>query len=99
MNSNPVERARGWFGRDVPLTKALIVANLATLVLGYAFPRLLAPAYDALGFDGAALARQPWTLLTYPLVAYPGAVDRGTCMGCHRGEGALATPFYGVPVK
>ena len=35
----------------------------------------------------------------YPLVAYPGAVDRGTCMGCHRGEGALATPFYGVPAK
>jgi hypothetical protein len=35
----------------------------------------------------------------FPLAAYPGAVDRGTCMGCHRGEGALATPFYGVPVK
>lgn len=35
----------------------------------------------------------------FPLVAYPGAVDRGTCMGCHRGEGAMATPFYGVPVK
>ncbi|HYH19868.1 MAG TPA: hypothetical protein VD995_14735 [Azospirillum sp.] len=35
----------------------------------------------------------------FPLVAYPGAVDRGTCMGCHRGEGALASPFYGVPVK
>jgi len=35
----------------------------------------------------------------FPLVAYPGAVDRGTCMGCHRGEGALATPFYGVPAK
>ncbi|MBK5959482.1 hypothetical protein CCR97_14880 [Rhodoplanes elegans] len=32
----------------------------------------------------------------FPLAAYPGAVDRGTCMGCHRGEGALATPFYGI---
>lgn len=35
----------------------------------------------------------------FPLAAYPGAVDRGTCMGCHRGDGALATPFYGVPAK
>lgn len=35
----------------------------------------------------------------YPLVAYPGAVDRGTCMGCHRGEGSLGTQFYGVSAK
>lgn len=33
----------------------------------------------------------------FPLSAYPGAVDRSTCLGCHRGEGALATPFYTVP--
>lgn len=32
----------------------------------------------------------------FPLAAYPGAVDRGTCMGCHRGEGSLATRIYGV---
>jgi hypothetical protein len=31
------------------------------------------------------------------IAAYPGAVDRGICLGCHRGEGALATPFYTVP--
>jgi hypothetical protein len=30
----------------------------------------------------------------YPIAAYPGAVDRGICLGCHRGQGALATPFY-----
>ncbi len=35
----------------------------------------------------------------FPLAAYPGAVDRGTCMGCHRGEGALATTFYPGPSK
>lgn len=35
----------------------------------------------------------------FPLVAYPGAVDRSNCLGCHKGEGALATPFYGVPKK
>jgi len=35
----------------------------------------------------------------FPLSAYPGAVDRGTCMGCHRGEGALATQIYGVTPK
>lgn len=35
----------------------------------------------------------------FPLVAYPGAVDRGTCMGCHRGEGSLATRFYGTTPK
>jgi hypothetical protein len=35
----------------------------------------------------------------FPLVAYPGAVDRGTCMGCHRGEGALGTTFYPGPGK
>lgn len=35
----------------------------------------------------------------FPLVAYPGAVDRSNCLGCHKGEGALATPFYGVPAK
>lgn len=35
----------------------------------------------------------------FPLAAYPGAVDRGTCMGCHRGEGSLATRFYGVTPK
>lgn len=35
----------------------------------------------------------------FPLVAYPGAVDRSTCMGCHKGEGNLATPFYGVSAK
>jgi hypothetical protein len=33
----------------------------------------------------------------YPIAAYPGAVDRGICLGCHRGEGALATPFYAMP--
>lgn len=32
-----------------------------------------------------------------PIAAYPGAVDRGICMGCHRGQGALATPFYVMP--
>jgi len=32
----------------------------------------------------------------FPLAAYPGAVDRGTCMGCHRGEGSMATRIYGV---
>lgn len=35
----------------------------------------------------------------FPLAAYPGAVDRGNCMGCHRGEGALATQIYGVSPK
>lgn len=35
----------------------------------------------------------------FPLVAYPGAVDRGICMGCHRGEGSLATRFYGTTPK
>ena len=30
----------------------------------------------------------------FPIAAYPGAVDRGICLGCHRGEGALATRFY-----
>ncbi len=35
----------------------------------------------------------------FPLAAYPGAVDRANCMGCHRGEGGLATPFYGVTQK
>jgi len=35
----------------------------------------------------------------FPLAAYPGAVDRGTCMGCHRGEGSLATRIYGVSPK
>ena len=33
----------------------------------------------------------------FPIAAYPGAVDRGICLGCHRGEGALATPFYAFP--
>lgn len=35
----------------------------------------------------------------FPLAAYPGAVDRGNCMGCHRGEGSLATRIYGVSPK
>jgi len=35
----------------------------------------------------------------FPLVAYPGAVDRSNCLGCHKGEGSLATTFYGVPKK
>jgi len=35
----------------------------------------------------------------FPLVAYPGAVDRANCMGCHRGEGSLATRFYGTAPK
>ncbi len=30
----------------------------------------------------------------FPISAYPGAVDRGICLGCHRGEGAVATPYY-----
>ncbi len=33
----------------------------------------------------------------FPLSAYPGAVDRSTCLGCHRGEGSMATQFYHVP--
>jgi hypothetical protein len=33
----------------------------------------------------------------FPLAAYPGAVDRGICLGCHRGSGALATPYYVMP--
>lgn len=35
----------------------------------------------------------------FPLAAYPGAVDRGICLGCHRGEGALATPYYVMPAR
>jgi hypothetical protein len=35
----------------------------------------------------------------FPLAAYPGAVDRGTCLGCHRGEDNLASEFYKVPPK
>jgi hypothetical protein len=35
----------------------------------------------------------------FPLAAYPGAVDRGTCMGCHRGENNLGTQFYGTPLE
>jgi hypothetical protein len=35
----------------------------------------------------------------FPLAAYPGAVDRGTCLGCHRGEDNLATEFYKASVK
>lgn len=31
------------------------------------------------------------------VVAYPGAADRAICMGCHRGEGSMATTFYHVP--
>lgn len=33
----------------------------------------------------------------FPIASYPGAVDRGVCLGCHRGSGALATPFYPQP--
>ncbi|MCU7840658.1 MAG: hypothetical protein KZQ94_14935 [Candidatus Thiodiazotropha sp. (ex Troendleina suluensis)] len=33
----------------------------------------------------------------FPIAAYPGAVDRSICLGCHRGEGALAEPFYKMP--
>ncbi|WP_207209916.1 hypothetical protein [Tropicimonas sp. IMCC6043] len=33
----------------------------------------------------------------FPVVAYPGAADRAICMGCHRGEGSMATTFYQVP--
>lgn len=33
----------------------------------------------------------------FPIAAYPGAVDRGICLGCHRGTGALATPYYLMP--
>ncbi len=33
----------------------------------------------------------------FPLAAYPGAVDRSTCIACHRDEGSMATPFYAVP--
>lgn len=33
----------------------------------------------------------------FPIAAYPGAVDRGICLGCHRGQGALATPYYVQP--
>lgn len=33
----------------------------------------------------------------FPIAAYPGSVDRGICLGCHRGKGALATPYYTMP--
>jgi hypothetical protein len=35
----------------------------------------------------------------FPLAAYPGAVDRSTCLGCHRGKDNMATPFYEASVK
>lgn len=35
----------------------------------------------------------------FPLAAYPGAVDRGTCLGCHRGKDNMATQFYEATVK
>ena len=35
----------------------------------------------------------------FPIAAYPGAVDRGICLGCHRGKGALATPYYVMPAQ
>lgn len=33
----------------------------------------------------------------FPIAAYPGAVDRGICLGCHRGVAGVATPFYTQP--
>ena len=35
----------------------------------------------------------------FPLTAYPGMVERGICLGCLRGRGALATPFYPFPAR
>jgi len=55
-----------WFYEgDYPLTKAIIVANIATLIAGMS----RAPVAQWLGFFAPDSLRMPWTLVTYPLVS------------------------------
>jgi hypothetical protein len=66
MQPNPWSRARyAWQEGNYPLTKWIIVINIATL-LAFAFR---APVLEWLAFEAPFSLSRPWTLLTYPLVS------------------------------
>ena len=66
MQSNPWSRAHyAWQEGNYPLTKWIIVINVATL-LAFAFK---APVLGWLAFEAPFSLSRPWTLLTYPLVS------------------------------
>src|SRR5262249_48825513 len=70
MYSGPGSRARSFFVKGgAPLTTALIVSNLATLLLGYAAPGIFAPAFRMLEFSGSSSLQPPWTFFTYPVLS------------------------------
>ena len=66
MQSNLWSRAQyAWKEGDYPMTKWLIVINVATF-LAYAFK---APVLEWLAFFAPFSLARPWTMVTYPLVS------------------------------
>jgi membrane associated rhomboid family serine protease len=66
MQPNPWNRARdAWEQGDFPLTKVIIALNFLSLVL----VTFRVPVVDHLVFIAPQSLREPWTLLTYPLVS------------------------------
>jgi len=69
MYSAPRNRGGNFLMRSAaPLTLALILSNLVTLVLGYAAAGLFGPLLSHLVFNGSAPWREPWSFVTYPFI-------------------------------
>jgi membrane associated rhomboid family serine protease len=67
MPNETLSRARYWWSEgSYPLTKAMILINIATLLLSAFQPAFVT---QLLQFQAPESLTRPWTLLTYPLVA------------------------------
>jgi membrane associated rhomboid family serine protease len=67
------ERINYWLFADrIPVTKTLIVTNVATFIF-CVLARSLGPLHH-LVFDPATVLSEPWTLVTYPIVSGDGGL-------------------------
>jgi len=63
------------FSDHIPLTKALIVLNIATFILMALFRQSIGAYLNYfLGFDTISALKMPWTFVTYPIIAASGGV-------------------------
>lgn len=71
--NTPSDQLRDFFLRgQIPVTMALLVANIVTFLAAFFSPTEARPLLEAFGsFSTLGALHAPWTLLTFPLVSLP----------------------------